>query len=345
MRALAFRAMQIAVAAVLLVLVWRSVDGAGALRTLLSAHLGWLLAAAALLLAHTVFAALRWRVTAAPLGIELTRALAVGEYFLGQLVNLSLPGGVVGDAGRAARSRRDNGLGAAAGAVVVERAVGQLALLAVFGAAFVVTLSVPGGIVWPLGLALAVGAGLVLVLGTVVLIALRARDADAGADAGDRMARVVAGLRRSVAAPGVARAQAGLSTATTLCILGAFACCAAAIGAALTPAAVLAVVPLVLLAMLLPITVGGWGTREGAAVAVLPIAGVAPADALATSVAFGVVGLAASLPGVAALWTRRQARTPGADRDDLAPDADAPASRPARPVHSRPEADLVKETP
>jgi uncharacterized protein (TIRG00374 family) len=56
-----------------------------------------------------------------------------------------------------------------------------------------------------------------------------------------------------------------------------------------------------LLAMALPISVAGWGVREGTMVVALGQVGVIPADALALSVAFGLIYLVAGIPG-GLLW-------------------------------------------
>jgi glycosyltransferase 2 family protein len=55
--------------------------------------------------------------------------------------------------------------------------------------------------------------------------------------------------------------------------------------------------PAVLLAMM-PIALAGWGVREGAVIVGYGLFGVAPAPALAVSIAFGLAMLLASLPGV-----------------------------------------------
>ena len=60
-------------------------------------------------------------------------------------------------------------------------------------------------------------------------------------------------------------------------------------------------VPPVVLMSMLPISLAGWGVREGAMVAALGLVGVAPADALALSVVFGLILLIGALPG-AAIW-------------------------------------------
>lgn len=60
-------------------------------------------------------------------------------------------------------------------------------------------------------------------------------------------------------------------------------------------------VPPTILAMTLPVSIAGWGVREGAMVSALGWVSVPPSDALALSVLFGAVLLLAGLPG-ALLW-------------------------------------------
>lgn len=59
--------------------------------------------------------------------------------------------------------------------------------------------------------------------------------------------------------------------------------------------------PVVLLAATIPISVGGWGVREGAMIMLFATAGVSSTDALTLSVLFGLTGILVSLPGVA-IW-------------------------------------------
>ena len=60
-------------------------------------------------------------------------------------------------------------------------------------------------------------------------------------------------------------------------------------------------VPPVILVATLPISVAGWGVREGAMVTALGFVGVVPADAFAVSVIFGLALIVVALPG-GALW-------------------------------------------
>jgi hypothetical protein len=60
--------------------------------------------------------------------------------------------------------------------------------------------------------------------------------------------------------------------------------------------------------MLVPISISGWGLREGAASALFPIAGATATEGFATSVAFGLAFIVAVLPGVVPLLVGRRLR-------------------------------------
>ncbi|MBA4247291.1 MAG: hypothetical protein C0444_03235 [Microbacterium sp.] len=288
----------------LLVLLWQVADGRDALEVLLSVNPWWLVVALAALTLHTVLAAERWRLTADALGLPLGRWHALREYYLAQLVNSTVPGGVVGDAGRAVRSREQAGLTVAAQAVVVERFAGQVALLATMTIAVTVTALAPGGLEWPgwmLGLAATITLASLAVVG--VLLAARWLPGSVG----PRMAELSRTAAIALVGRRVVVAQVALSAGTTACILIAFWASAAAVGLSLSFAAVVTLVPLILLTMLVPITISGWGLREGAAAALLPLAGATASASLAASVVFGLVGLAAVLPGLLVVWARPRA--------------------------------------
>jgi uncharacterized membrane protein YbhN (UPF0104 family) len=298
----ALRAAQIALALALLALLWRVAGGEAALRSLASADPAWLAAALAALLAQTALSALRWQLTAAQLGIRLGTGEALREYFLAQVVNQSLPGGILGDAKRAVRARGHAGLLASGQAVLFERLAGQMGLFLCTALAVMATLAVPGGVTWPAWalwpVAAVVGMGLCLP-GALYLLART----------GGRIGRALRGLwqpmARALFARTVIARQLGLSLATTVCNLAAFGFCAQAVGHPIPPAAVAAIVPLILFTMLVPLTISGWGLREGAAVALFPLAGATASGGLAASVVFGLMLLLSSLPGLLVLLGRR----------------------------------------
>jgi len=78
-------------------------------------------------------------------------------------------------------------------------------------------------------------------------------------------------------------------------------CCMRMSGLATPPAQAAALVPWVLLAMAIPLSVAGWGIREGAAALVWQAAGLDAAEGVAASVSYGVVVLLSTLPGALAL--------------------------------------------
>ncbi len=305
------RAARILVTVALLWLLWSRLDGPAALRQLAGADPGWLGGALLALTAQTVLSAWRWRLTARGLGQSIPPGRALSEYYLAQILNQTLPGGMLGDAGRAVRARAEAGLRRAAEAVVLERLAGQAGLLALMLAGILLAIFLPGGPALP--------APVLATAGALFLIAISLAAAIAAAPRlPGRAGRAATGLRQSIGralvGPRVLPAQITLSLATAAANLLAFDFCARATGTVLGPVATLALVPLVLFTMVLPVTISGWGLREGAAAALFPFVGASAAAGLAASVAFGFMVLAAALPGIAviAVSDRRSAPTPAA---------------------------------
>ncbi len=248
---------------------------------------GWLALAILALWGQILLSALRWQVTTRALGGRVGRGRAVREYGLSVAANTFLPGGVTGDLARVLRARH-MGWRLAAASVVIERLAGQVALGLVALASAVVWLGPLKGLA--LGVAVVAGAALAAQLLP-----------------GPRRT-----LRRAWTAEGVAPAQITLTLAILMLNLGGIWACARAVGLALSVEATLALLPLTLLAMLLPLTINGWGLREGVAAALWPLWGVAAAQAVAASVAFGLACMGAALLGLLPLALSRAA-TPRPD--------------------------------
>ena len=89
----------------------------------------------------------------------------------------------------------------------------------------------------------------------------------------------------------------------------------------------LVLVPTVLLIMTLPISIAGWGVRETAMVGLFGLIGVPGEGALVLSVLFGLVGIAAALPG-GAVWLASRDR--GETMNYRTPDIENGDGEPAR---------------
>ncbi len=286
---------------ILLWLVWRWFDGAQAWQRLKTASLPWLVVAWILLVIQTAVSALRWQLTSTQLGAPIATANAIGQYFASMLCNLTLPGGVLGDAGRAWHNRGQAGLAASAAAVVLERLAGQLAMILTLALALTWQLRatlLSHTLWWVAGLlAAGMATGLAVAVFVVLGNHLRARA---------WLARLANWIQKAWLAPQVRGRQLGLTVLVLLANLMAFFACAQAVGAELPGDMALLVLPATLLVMALPISVAGWGVREAAAALIWPLAGIASDAAIAASVAYGIVATLSALPGL--WWLRPRAK-------------------------------------
>lgn len=318
---LLYRAAHVVVPVLLIILVVRSV-GAGEVAARLSeAKVGWIIASLVACSVQIVLCALRWKATAAPLGAPISTATAVSEYYFSSVINATVPGGVVGDAIRAVRSRGAAGLESAAQGVILERLAGQIALGAVLLAGLLLS-----GVAW---LQAAGGLALAAVAGAGGLVALlRWRGAERLLPGVIR--RFLSAMRLSWSGRRRAGVQIVLSLGIVAANLAGFVFAARATGATIGFPEMLYAVPLILAAMLIPFSVGGWGYREGVAAAIFPLIGGSAAAGVGASMIFGAVLLVASLPGAAVLLLRRGPAAPS--------NPSSPSFRPGAPRRGSGEA-------
>ncbi|GHE05691.1 hypothetical protein GCM10010339_42640 [Streptomyces alanosinicus] len=255
----------------------------------------------------TVLSAWRWQLVARGLRIRLPLGPAVADYYRALFLNAALPGGILGDVHRAVRHGQSTGdLRRGVKAVVLERVAGQIAL-AVFALAVLPTLPSPvradaRDLAAPVALAVT-GA---LAMGLAVRMN-RAPSRRAGA-LGTALGEARAGLLSRRGGPGIALSSAVVLAGhlATFVLAARVAGCTAPV-TALVPLAVLALV-----AMGLPLNVGGFGPREGVTAWAFAAAGLGASTGVAVAVVYGVLSFVASLPGAAVLAVRWYAGLRGA---------------------------------
>jgi uncharacterized membrane protein YbhN (UPF0104 family) len=252
----------------------------------------------------TVCCAWRWSLVARGLGIAVPLRAAVLAYYRSQFLNTALPGGVLGDLHRGMVHGRNAGdVGRGLRAVGWERLAGQL-VQAVVAVLVLLALPSPVRTVMPAVLAALAAIVLVLVLaGVAGLLPLGSRS---------RWARAVRAAGEDLRTGLLARrAWPGIVAASVVVVAGhlaTFLIAARAAGVVAPPARLLPLALLILLAMAVPVTVGGWGPREGVAAWAFGAAGLGAAAGLATAVAYGVLALVANLPGAVVLAADLAAR-------------------------------------
>ncbi|MFF0264519.1 YbhN family protein [Kribbella sp. NPDC004536] len=283
-------------AAILAVLVWRV--GIGPLVDGLRLTTGWPLAAAfAITALTTLCCAVRWRLIAGRLGVEIPLRTAVAAYYRSQFLNATLPGGVMGDVHRAVRHGRDVGdLNLSLRAVAWERTSG-------FAVQLVLTVGVLLLLSWPAGSLVGPAAVVVAVVAGVVAVLLCLK----GGRLASRIARAfTTDLRDAVLAP---RAWPGILLASTVAVLGhvtVFVIAVRATGADVSPARLLPLALVVLTASAVPTNIAGWGPREGAAAWAFSSVGLGAAQGVTVAVVYGILALVATLPGAVVLVLARR---------------------------------------
>jgi GTP cyclohydrolase II len=262
----------------------------------------------------TVCSAWRWRVVARALGIGIGLSAAVCAYYRSLFLNSVLPGGVLGDVHRAVTHGRSAGdVARGVRAVAWERLCGQVVQAVVTA---VVLLTLPSPVRPALPYVLAGLAGVAGCAALVVGVAARR-----GRSRLTRAARAVAAdLRRGLLVRGV---WPQLTLASLLVVAGhtaTFVIAARAAGCTAPLGELIALLMVVQTAVVIPLSIGGWGLREGAAAWAFAAAGLGAANGVTVATLYAVVMLVAVTPGAGLLLgdairrRRRGAEHPGESR-------------------------------
>ncbi len=267
----------------------RSVDGAA------------LAAAAGIAGLTTVCCAWRWKIVARGLGVELPLPDAVAAYYRSQFLNVTLPGGIVGDVHRGLSHGRDvRDVGRGLRAVAWERSAGQ-SVQAVLTVVVLLLMPSPVHSSMPF---VALGVVVALLTGWLVI---KARPA------GRRsvVARVRTAVTRDIRDGLLTRrAWPAIALTSALVVAGhaiTFMIAARTAGATAPPSVMLPLALLTMTGMVLP-SAGGWGPREGVTAWAFGEAGLGAQRGVTTAVVYGVMVFVACLPGAAVLlvaWLHR----------------------------------------
>ena len=296
-------AVRIVVSAVMLALLLSRVHLSSLLPRDRSSAVPWLAAAILAMGAAMLLAALRWHrvLTAIDLPAELPHL--VSHSLAGMFVANFLPSTIGGDVLRVARLSSSNGQAPASFAsVVLERLTGFLVLPLITLVALVTHPDL-------LGLGAASRVALLFSLGTlcalVVILALAANTRlGQRLAANDNWLRFAAavhlGFHRIRRHPGAVAGVLVTAFAYQLAIVLAAWLASRALGIHVGWAAVMAFIPVVAMAQVLPVSVNGLGLREGALVLLLQPLGVAAGQAVALGLVLYGLNLLVSLLGAPA---------------------------------------------
>jgi glycosyltransferase 2 family protein len=291
-------ALKIVISATLVAWLVYSTDRDALADALLEVDLSTALLAVIVLFALIAIQAWRWTLVARALDISFPLVPAWLISQIGAFFNQVLPSSIGGDAMRVWRLQRSGvRTSLALASVFLDRVV------ALVGTILIVVVGLPWLLDWMDTDALRAGIlAVVLVAATGVAVLLFADRAPlvhrlAGRSALARVLQVPALARRVLFTPQTAFPTLALSVVIHLGVALSVWLLAYATGVELTWAETAFLVPVVILFSMVPITIAGWGVREGAMVVALGTVGVGREEALAVSVLFGIASAVAALPG------------------------------------------------
>lgn len=278
----------------------------------------WLGGALVLTLGSVVLSAVRWQEVLAALDLRVRFKRLVTLYFAGHFMGNVLPSTIGGDALRVSRLSAETGEGPTSFAsVIVERLTGWVVLP---------TITLVGLLINPglreLGrasfIAFVTAAGSLVLLGVVLLLTARPGLRVEGRlehRAGWRRftAATRFGIHRLTRSPRAVGRILAVGFTYQLIIIGSALMAARALDlpSAVGPTAIVAFVPAVLIAQVLPISISGLGIREGLFALFLHPLGVPRSQAIALGLLIYLLNLVVSLVGAPAFAVGNRNRTSG----------------------------------
>lgn len=283
--------------ALLVLLVWRS-DRSGLVQRLISLDLPIFVAGLLLYVLGQAMSAYRWQLLLGAEGIRIPYRSLVGYYFEGMFFNLFLPTLIGGDVVRAHRVyRRTAGEEGSVASIVVERLTGFAALLGIALVALI--LSDPSlrdpAITWPI-----LGAAFALTFGTMAMLHPGLKGLLKRlhwGNFGEKILGFCEAIQRYRGRQKVLGQAIALSLVFQAMVIFSYFFAARALGLAVPVAPFFLLVPVVVVVAMMPVSLGGLGIREGAAVYLFARVEMEATSALAMSLTWFLLVFLASLPG------------------------------------------------
>ena len=292
---------KIAISVVLIGIVLRAFDVRGVVAEIAKVDATTLLACVSITVAIAFLHTGRWLAVLNANGSALRFKTALQLVLIGHFFNQALPSSVGGDAVRVwCAYRAGLSFKAAANTVIVDRAITlfSLLLMSAAGLPWLFDLVTDPVARWALSTVICAGVagfGAFLALRTLPKVLTRWRAV--------RALLALAQLARNVVFNG---RYAMTSILLSIASFAAFAVIVFMLGRAMqldiTLAACVLLVPPVILITVVPVSIAGWGVREGAMVVAFGFINVPANAAFAMSVLFGLTLAAASLPGSLLWW-------------------------------------------
>jgi uncharacterized protein (TIRG00374 family) len=241
--------------------------------------------------------AVRWRLVAEALDARIPYKAAVRNVYVGQFFNQILPSSIGGDVVRVWKSMRFMPVSVALSSIALDRLVALIAvpIILAVGSGMLLHIVPAGPFRWSLlALIAAAGGGLLLLLGAD---RIRLPATIRGLRIVEILYEVPRSARRLLSDRGCMARTVALSIVIHLGVGTSLWLLTLAHGVTAPLAAFLVLAPLITMVTTIPISVGGWGVREGVMVTALSLLDIPASTGLSISIQFGLIMLAVGIPG------------------------------------------------
>lgn len=285
---------KIAITVLLLILILKNVNPLQTWQQLSAVSPLFFAIALLLQVGSNAVAAGRWFLIMKKIDFVSPFSFYLGSYFKGTFFNQGLPTSIGGDGLRILDCTRNGRTEDAFYGVFIDRIIGLAGLLLLNIAALLYNRTILPRDISTLLLSIL----LLLLVGLVSLFFLRYIRFFSGAHVLGHLGRLSERYYQVYSTPLSTAIQLGLSMLTHLLAMAAFYILGQAMGLNYPLSVYLVLVPPVVLLTILPVSLAGWGIREGAMVGFFLLIGADKSKVVSFSLLYGITALVASLPGL-----------------------------------------------